>query len=273
MNTTTDGDSCVTSSDCCGSSSTVTTSRTLLGDNEVDILLRKAGLSVTVCSTNCTTDFADSECRIGQCRLPSSVQKLATVRTFTAMCCSLAALTGALTAGYVNSVITTIEKRFEIGSSYSGLIAASVEIGGVMSAIVVSYLGSRRHIPNWIGFGALITSFGTLVFTVPHMMAPAYTVTGGINSSKTSDNVCQFGRHVDDYYSSSVDVKEEKCLSRESGQWNHVFTFVVAQLLIGIGGSPLYTLGTTYIDNHVSKCIAPSYIGQGHQVPHYFISN
>jgi len=35
---------------------------------------------------------------------------------------------GALTAGYVNSVITTIEKRFEIGSSFSGLIAASVEV-------------------------------------------------------------------------------------------------------------------------------------------------
>jgi solute carrier organic anion transporter family, member 3A len=259
MTSPVDGDSCATTSDCHGASSTTTT-RTLLGDSEVDILLRKAGLATRDAALGSSVNIADTECRVGQCRLPKCAQKLATVRTFTAMCCTLAALTGALTAGYVNSVITTIEKRFEIGSSYSGLIAASVEIGGVLSAIVVSYLGSQRHIPNWIGFGALITSFGTLVFTVPHMMAPAYTVTGGINSSRTADNVCHFGRRVDDYYSSDIEVTE-KCLSRESGQLNHVLTLVIAQLLIGIGGSPLYTLGTTYIDNHVSKCIAPSYIG------------
>jgi len=59
-----------------------------------------------------------------------------------------------------------------------GLIAASVEVGGVLSAVVVSYLGGRRHIPSWIGFGAIVMSVGTLLFTVPHMMAPAYTVTG-----------------------------------------------------------------------------------------------
>ena len=50
-------------------------------------------------------------------------------------------------------------------------------------------------------------------------------------------------------------------MSRESGQPNYVLTLVVAQLLIGIGGSPLYTLGTAYIDNHVNKLKAPSYIG------------
>ena len=102
-------------------------------------------------------------------------------------------MSGALTAGYVNSVITTIEKRFEIGSSFSGLIAASVEVGGVLSAIVVSYLGGRRHIPSWIGFGAIVMSVGTLLFTVPHMMAPAYTVTGGLNSSRHPgiDSVCR----------------------------------------------------------------------------------
>jgi len=51
------------------------------------------------------------------------------------------------------------------------------------------------------------------------------------------------------------------CLSRESGQPNYVLTLVIAQLLIGVGGSPLYTLGTAYIDNHVNKRNAPSYIG------------
>ena len=58
--------------------------------------------------------------------------------------------------GYVNSVITTIEKRFEIGSLWSGLIAASVEIGCLLAVVFVSFLGGGRHIPVWIGCGAIL---------------------------------------------------------------------------------------------------------------------
>lgn len=65
----------------------------------------------------------------------------------------LVTLQQALSSGYINSVITTIEKRFEIPSSLSGVIASSYEIGNVITVIFVSYLGSRRHIPVWIAIG------------------------------------------------------------------------------------------------------------------------
>ena len=54
---------------------------------------------------------------------------------------------------FQNSVITTIEKRYEIPSSISGIIASMYEIGNVITVIFASYLGSRRHIPVFIGMG------------------------------------------------------------------------------------------------------------------------
>lgn len=71
----------------------------------------------------------------------------------------LVTLQQAVSSGYINSVITTIEKRFEISSGLSGLIASSYEIGNVVTVIFVSYLGSRRHIPKWIGIGKIIIDF------------------------------------------------------------------------------------------------------------------
>ena len=37
---------------------------------------------------------------------------------------------------------------------------------------------------------------------------------------------------------------------------------MLAQLLLGSGGSPLFTLGTTYIDDHVPRESSSFYIGQ-----------
>lgn len=68
----------------------------------------------------------------------------------------LVTLQQALSSGYLNSVITTIEKRYEIPSSISGIIASMYEIGNLGTVIFVSYLGSRRHIPVWIGMGKIL---------------------------------------------------------------------------------------------------------------------
>lgn len=63
------------------------------------------------------------------------------------------------TVGFIflsfHSVITTIEKRFDIPSRVSGAIASTFEIGNLLTIIFVSYLGSHRHIPVWIGKGNL----------------------------------------------------------------------------------------------------------------------
>ena len=101
----------------------------------------------------------------------------------------LVTLQQALASGYINSVITTIEKRFEIPSSLSGLIASFYEIGNVITVIFVSYLGSRRHIPVWIAIGAVIMGLGSMIFMVPHFTAEPNLTT--IVNNSNSDNICK----------------------------------------------------------------------------------
>jgi len=96
------------------------------------------------------------ECGLGPCRFPQCVQGLANIQIFVGILAVLVTLQQAVASGYVNSVITTIETRFEIPSRFSGLVASSYEMGNVVTVLFVSYLGAKRHIPRWIATGKSI---------------------------------------------------------------------------------------------------------------------
>ena len=167
----------------------------------------------------------DHECGIRRCR-PDWMQSCASIKMFVFFSCLFATISGALIAGYVNSVITTIEKRFEIGSSISGLISASVEFGCVVAVIFVSYFGSQGHIPKWIGIGTFVQGMGALLFALPHVIAPAYTISGGVNSTK-DENICKLTEGLVARISALTDAR---CLSEVSGNAVYVFILMLAQV-------------------------------------------
>ena len=105
---------------------------------------------------------------------------------FCAAICLLILVHGALTSAYITAVITTIEKRFELRSSTSGLIISSYEFGSLVSVLFVSYYGNNGHIPRfasstfysfyqllfrYLGIGALLLCIGSLLFSLPHFIA------------------------------------------------------------------------------------------------------
>lgn len=210
------------------------------------------------------------DCGIFACR-PFLIQSFASIKVFVLLLSLLVTLQQALSSGYINSVITTIEKRFEIPSSLSGLIASSYEIGNVITVIFVSYLGSRRHIPVWIGIGAVIMGIGSLIFMLPHFTAEPHL--SSRNANATSENICRIvsvreqdmglGRLSSGLSSPPLSPNNlrENCIEGTPSTTGPVLLFVIAQLLLGCGGSPLFTLGTTYIDDHVKAENSSLYIG------------
>lgn len=192
----------------------------------------------------------EHDCQIGRFTFPC-LRPCLNIKVFVFCMCLLMVVATAVSTGYLNSVITTIEKRFEIGSSVSGMIAASYEFGSLVSVIFVSYLGSNRHIPKWIGMGVLVMGIGSLLFALPHIIAPKYTLQSGMSINSTDENICR----------GSPEKPGGLCIDEHSGNGGYVFLLIAAQILIGTGGTPILTLGITYVDNHVAKEKSPAYLG------------
>lgn len=78
--------------------------------------------------------------------------------------------------GFVNIVITTIEKRYGMNSFESGLIAGGYDIASFICLIPVTYFGGRINSskPRWLGFGVIVMGVGSLIFASPHILYGKY---------------------------------------------------------------------------------------------------
>lgn len=97
------------------------------------------------------------------------------------------ACTGFVVNGCVNVVITTIERRFGLSSSQTGLVASGYDIASFLALVPVTYFGGRAGVskPRWVGGGVVVLGLGSLLFALPHFLVGPYrqAVAGGAASS------------------------------------------------------------------------------------------
>ncbi|KAH9424583.1 Solute carrier organic anion transporter member 5A1 [Dermatophagoides pteronyssinus] len=202
-----------------------------------------------------------------------SLRRYATIQFFVFLCCLLVTLQQALSSGYFNSVITTMEKRFDISSQMSGAIVSTFEIGNLATIIFVSYFGTHRHIPRWIGTGIVVTAIGSLIFSLPHFMSLRSPLdSNGRNQSDQQylDNTCRipkpaltspFLEKASQFINLGLLDDDPNCQQESNYHAPQMLVFMLAMVLIGCGGTPIFTLGTTYIDDHVPKESSSMYMG------------
>ncbi|XP_015183410.1 PREDICTED: solute carrier organic anion transporter family member 4A1 isoform X2 [Polistes dominula] len=188
---------------------------------------------------------------------PIYLQKFRTAKWALFWLCWAGAMQGMVVNGFVNVVITTIERRFGLRSSQTGLIAGGYDIASFLLLVPVSYLGGRSKAskPRYIGVGVLVLGLGSLLFASPHYLIGPYR--GG----QQSENICQKANNVSTRSVSCSDINGQVDDQQEPYSGMYLIIFLVAQLLHGAGAAPFYTLGVTYLDENVSKKMSSVYLG------------
>lgn len=99
----------------------------------------------------------------------------------------------------------------------------------------------------------LFTAIGCFVFVLPHALISPYQPVLG-NTSFTS-------RRTEQCNINNGSSTSNACFSGYESNRLYLFIFCVAQLLMGAGTTPLYSLAPAYIDENVHPKASPIYLG------------
>uniref|UniRef100_A0A665UWK0 Solute carrier organic anion transporter family member n=1 Tax=Echeneis naucrates TaxID=173247 RepID=A0A665UWK0_ECHNA len=164
--------------------------------------------------------------------------------------CALMLAQGTVGA-YLVSVLTTLERRFNLQSADVGVIASSFEIGNLALILFVSYFGAKAHRPRLIGCGGIVMALGALLSALPEFLTNQYEI---VEMWRTD-----VGR--DDCSNTSSNIQEEISCANKANTSMMYLLLIGAQVLLGIGATPVQPLGVSYIDDHVKKKDSSLYIG------------
>ena len=203
---------------------------------------------------------------------PHCLQRFANKKCFLTLFCLTSILQGVYYTYFV-SVLTTIEKLYQIQSRTIGMVMSSTEIGQISGALLLTYYGGQGHRPRWIATGMLMFACAALLCSTPHYLFGSQqsknmiTVddnddgTTSISLSSVTIPMCMIN--------SSITIDQMEICSEKSDsiqQHSRMINFILAiffmsLLMIGLGTTAVNTLGIPYIDDNVAPKESPLYFG------------
>ncbi|XP_070188236.1 solute carrier organic anion transporter family member 4A1-like isoform X2 [Littorina saxatilis] len=183
---------------------------------------------------------------------PDCLQPFNSIQWFVLWTSLFSFVQGFVVNGCINAVITSLETRFGFPSSRSGLIPSSNNFISLFVVLFISFYGARRNKPRIMAAGIFLVALGSLIFSLPHFISGLYNY----RLSDVQDNVC----HPESRNST------EQCTSaeggeRDSGHSSYLYIFLLANAIHGVGATPMFTLGTAFIDENTKAERTSWYLG------------
>ena len=214
-------------------------------------------VKVTVDAANETSGPEDHAEQCGCCSCyPKSLQRCAKPVAYLVCISAVVLVQSMLVSGYTGSIITTIETRYDLWSRDIGVVMSSYDVASMVAVIVVSYYGDQHNRARWIGRGILVMSLGAVMFALPHFVGGRYTVDATYNDTEMDVNLCNSTKNRE--IQQRLSECEDSAQTPES--WM-LAVFVIAQMTIGLGAAPVYTLGPTYLYDNVQPQLYSVYAG------------
>ncbi|VDP14335.1 unnamed protein product [Heligmosomoides polygyrus] len=133
------------------------------------------------------------------------------------------------------------------------------DFGYVLFCIPVSYFGGRHSKPVVLGAGLALIAIGSLLFSTPHMLADSYSANQDVKSFSSCAIRTDWNYSEADASAFSASCAAQK--QNQPGTFRFVFLFCLAHFLHGIGATPLFTIGVSYIDENVGKALSSLFVG------------
>ena len=141
-------------------------------------------------------------------------------------------------------VLSSLERRYRLPSTATGAVASTFDAAVLVSVVFISYFSERGHKPRWLGVSLIIQATGALIFALPQFVFGPYRV------------------------GTTASLELEACLEEEdfssecsSANGFALAFFIVGNILIGVGAAPLFTVGTSYLDEIIHPDRVPIHLG------------
>lgn len=186
---------------------------------------------------------------------------------------SLYAVGQAAMSSYQMSVITTLEKRFQIGTTRIGWLIGASDLGGIVAILFASYFGSKGNASRVLAVSAVGVALSAVIYVFPYFIYGPKLSTqelSGITSKQalqnSSNSQAADFRTCSGLAANASAAEHEKEAQKEGLISNTEsivgFTFmVVGRVFLGMFSSPLFSVGISFIDDMVGSRRSGIYIG------------
>ncbi|XP_058446034.1 solute carrier organic anion transporter family member 74D [Malaya genurostris] len=193
---------------------------------------------------------------------PEWLQRFATSKSFI-MVYGFLGTTQAMAYIYFVITLTTLEKRFKIPSSTTGIILSGNEISQILLSLILSYVGGHRNRPRWIAWGVVFCALSCFILASPHFIYGAGEAALQLTKEFISDQEAEAILNSHNF-TKIVKSTNRLCLDTFSPKECHEIISIVplvlifmSQFVLGIGNTLYYSLGQTYLDDNTKKTNTP----------------